>query len=202
KLIEYLQGQGLGLSEKVFEILEEEEVSGRAFLKTSKEEFQNYGIKGGPATILVDFAKECKEKKLRSFSSYKTKKELKEVLAKYGVQDGRITDIPQFTPKPHNIDDKNEYLLHCLKDIRFRLRNMGPVVESNEAIRCEYISAILHACINIVRELTGKKISLNPQFEVVGEENTGRVDYAIQALEELICITEGKQYQIAIGFAQ
>ncbi|PKB96139.1 hypothetical protein RhiirA5_507043 [Rhizophagus irregularis] len=79
---------------------------------------------------------------------------------------------------------------------------MGPVVESNEAIRCEYISAILHACINIVRELTGKKISLNPQFEVVGEENTGRVDYAIQALEELICITEGKQYQIAIGFAQ
>ncbi len=79
---------------------------------------------------------------------------------------------------------------------------MGPVVESNEAIGCEYISAILHACINIVRELTGKKISLNPQFEVVGEENTGRVDYAIQALEELICITEGKQYQIAIGFAQ
>uniref|UniRef100_U9UNJ1 Uncharacterized protein n=1 Tax=Rhizophagus irregularis (strain DAOM 181602 / DAOM 197198 / MUCL 43194) TaxID=747089 RepID=U9UNJ1_RHIID len=51
---------------------------------------------------------------------------------------------------------------------------MGPVVESNEAIRCEYISAILHACINIVRELTGKKISLNPQFEVVGEENTNR----------------------------
>src|SRR3954470_10185254 len=79
---------------------------------------------------------------------------------------------------------------------------MGPVVESNEAIRCEYISVILHACINIVRELTGKKISLNPQFEVVGEENTSHMDYAIQALEELICITEGKQYQIAIGFAQ
>ncbi|CAB5138455.1 unnamed protein product [Rhizophagus irregularis] len=40
-----------------------------------------------------------------------TKKDLKEVLAKYGVQDGRITDIPQFTPKPHNIDDKNEALI-------------------------------------------------------------------------------------------
>ena len=38
--------------------------------------------------------------------------------------------------------------------------------------------------IHIVRELTRKKISLNPQFEVVGEENTGRVDYAIKALEE------------------
>ncbi|CAB4395587.1 unnamed protein product [Rhizophagus irregularis] len=52
-----------------------------------------------------------KDKKKRAFSSYKTKKELKEVLAKYGVQDGRITDIPQFTPKPHNIDDKNEALI-------------------------------------------------------------------------------------------
>ena len=79
----------------------------------------------------------------------------------------------------HNIDDKNEALLHCLKDIWLRLRNMGPVVESNEAIHCEYISAILYAYINIVRELTEKKISLNPQFEVVSEENTGRVDYAI-----------------------
>ncbi|RGB41882.1 hypothetical protein C1646_662731 [Rhizophagus diaphanus] len=29
-----------------------------------------------------------------------------------------------------------------------------------------------------------------------------RVDYAIKALEELICIPEGKQHQIAIGFAQ
>ena len=41
------------------------------------------------------------------------------------------------------------------------------VIESNEAIRCEYISAILHACINIVRELTEKKISLNLQFEPI-----------------------------------
>jgi hypothetical protein len=79
---------------------------------------------------------------------------------------------------------------------------MGTVVESNEAIRCEYISAILHACINIVRNLTGKKISLNPQLEVGGEDNTGHVDYAIQAFEELICITEVKQHQITIGFAQ
>jgi len=28
------------------------------------------------------------------------------------------------------------------------------------------------------------------------------VDYAIKAPEELICITEGKQHQISIGFAQ
>ena len=79
---------------------------------------------------------------------------------------------------------------------------MGPVVELNEAIRCEYISTILHACICIVKQRTGKEISLRPQLEIVGEENTGRVDYAVKALEELICITEGKKYQITIGFAQ
>ncbi|RIA96747.1 hypothetical protein C1645_814937 [Glomus cerebriforme] len=62
------------------------------------------------------------------------------------------------------------------------LRNMEPVVESNKAICCEYILAILHACINIVREFTRKKISLNPQFEVVVKKNMGCVDYAFQAL--------------------
>jgi hypothetical protein len=98
KLIEFLQGQGLGLSETTIKILEEEEINGSNFLDMTKQDFQEYGMKGGPSMTLVKFAKECKEKKLRSFSSYKTKKDLKEVLAKYGVQDGRITDIPQFTP--------------------------------------------------------------------------------------------------------
>ncbi|RGB22138.1 hypothetical protein C1646_731140 [Rhizophagus diaphanus] len=170
KLIEYLQGQDLGLDEDDLKIIHKQKINGRDFFDMTEEKLEKWGMLGGLAIRLVKFAKECKDKKLRSFSLYKTKKDLKEVLAKYGVQDG--------------------------------LRNMGLVVESNEAIRCEYISVILHACINIVRELTGKKISLNPQFEVVGKENTGHVDYAIQALEELICITEGKQYQIAIGFTQ
>ena len=41
-----------------------------------------------------------------------------------------------------------------------------------------------------------------PQLEVIGEESTGRVDYAIKALEELLCITEGKLHQVVMGFAQ
>ena len=45
---------------------------------------------------------------------------------------------------------------------------MGTVVESNEAMRCEYISAMLHACITIVKKITGKKISLKPQLEIDG----------------------------------
>ena len=98
ELISFLRGQDLGLSEIALKILENEEVNGRAFINITKEELRDYGMKGGPAKNLADFAKECKDKKLRSFSSYKTKKDLKEVLAKYGVEDGRITDIPQFAP--------------------------------------------------------------------------------------------------------
>ena len=40
KLIEYLQGQGLGLSETAIKILEEEEINGRTFFKITKEELE------------------------------------------------------------------------------------------------------------------------------------------------------------------
>ena len=43
--------------------------------------------------MLADFAKECKEKKLRAFFSYKS---LKEVLAKYGIGGNSIGTIHQF----------------------------------------------------------------------------------------------------------
>src|SRR5947199_975684 len=92
--------EDLSLSEKVFEILEKEEVNGREFLKITEYKLIRYpyNLPGGPASRLADFAKELSKRKLKSFSSYKTKKDLKEVLAKYGVEDGRITDIPQFAP--------------------------------------------------------------------------------------------------------
>lgn len=80
---------------------------------------------------------------------------------------------------------------------------MGSVVaDSNEAMRCEYILVILHASLHIVKRITNQNLFLELQFEVIGEESTGHVDYAIKALEELICITEGKSYQVNIGFAQ
>ncbi|PKY33842.1 hypothetical protein RhiirB3_453093 [Rhizophagus irregularis] len=81
--------------------------------------------------------KECKERKKRSFTSYKTQKDLKEVLAKYGIDGNGIGAIHQFPPKTYTLEDNDEEL---------------------------------------------------KQF-----------DYAIKALEELICITEGKLYQVVIG---
>ena len=37
----------------------------------------------------------------------------------------------------------------------------------------------------IVKKISDKEITLAPQLEIVGEENTGQVDYAIKTLEEL-----------------
>src|SRR5205085_8363334 len=64
KLIEFLQERGLGLSETAIKILEKEEVEGQDFLKLTEEKFRSYGMPGGPALRLADFAKECKDKKL------------------------------------------------------------------------------------------------------------------------------------------
>jgi len=83
-------------------------------------------------------------------------------------------------------------LIHCLKDYWGQLSKATKLFVVNI-----FQPFSTHASI-----LTGKEISLYPHFEVVGEENTVHVDYAIKALEELICITEGKQHQISIGFAQ
>jgi hypothetical protein len=54
-------------------------------------------MKGGPAVRLAKFAKECKEKKLRAFSTYRS---LKEVLAKYGIKSNGTDAIPLFSLQP------------------------------------------------------------------------------------------------------
>ncbi|PKB93898.1 hypothetical protein RhiirA5_440055 [Rhizophagus irregularis] len=53
-----------------------EKINGHAFLKFTTKKFRDCGMPGGTAMILADFAKECKEKKSRAFSSYRTKKDL------------------------------------------------------------------------------------------------------------------------------
>ncbi|PKB96628.1 hypothetical protein RhiirA5_434523 [Rhizophagus irregularis] len=96
KLIEYLQGQDLGLDEDDEKILRKEKIKGQDFFDLIEEKLEKWGMLSGPAMRLVKFAKECKDKKLRLFSSYKTKKKLSEVLEKYGIVSGDITRISQF----------------------------------------------------------------------------------------------------------
>ena len=69
-------------------------------------------------------------------------------------------------------------------------------------MRYEYILTILHTAVSILKDLV-----ILPQIEVSGDENSGHVDYTIKRiidnlLEEIICITEGKQNLPGIGVAQ
>ncbi|GBB96801.1 hypothetical protein RclHR1_28370005 [Rhizophagus clarus] len=175
KLIDFLRKEeDLGLSEKALKILETQEV----------------------AKNLADFAKKCKEKKLRSFFSYKTKADLEKVLQEdYKISSRDITLIPQFKPVTCPVDENSPEFKLCIDDILHRIRNMEPVVDSNEAIRYEYISTILHTALSLLKGLI-----ITPQMKITGKINTGRVNYAIKKilddlLEEIICITEGKQNQ-------
>ena len=112
-----------------------------------------------------------------------------------------MADIPQYII-PSSFNEEEE-LQQCIKEIKRKLGNLGTLMaDSNEAVRCEFISAILHAALYIVKKITQKNLTLAPQLEVTRWRNTGRVGYAIKALEELIYITESKQYAINIGFIQ
>jgi hypothetical protein len=180
-LIEYLRKEeDLDLEEEDFEIIRKQRVNGRDFLKTTKEEFLSYGMPSGPAKRLADFAKDCKDKKLKAFSSYKTKADLEKVLQEdYKISSGDITLIPQFKPATCPVDEKSPEFKLCIDDI--------------------LLSTILHTALTLLEGLI-----ITPQMKITGEINTGRVDYAIKKilddlLEEIICITEGKQNQ-AYGY--
>jgi hypothetical protein len=170
----------LGLDDDDFEIIRKQKVNGRTFFKITKEELRSAGLGLGPATALVDFAKECKDKKLRSFSSYLS---LSEVLAEYGYDSDGIDSIPLFSPPTYEIKEDNEILKRCMEEILGRLRSYGTLQpDSLEAMRNEYVVALLHASIHIVMDITDKELSMRPQYGIVGEESRGRVDYAIKVI--------------------
>jgi hypothetical protein len=89
-----------------------------------------------------------------------------------------------------------------MEDIILKLSNVETMTDANEATRCEFISAILHASIAIAKKLSSQNIFIVLQKDISGENATGRVDYAIKSLEDLLCITEGKPCNIKIGYAQ
>src|SRR4051794_16361691 len=94
-LIDFLKEQNLKLDDDDLGILRNEKINGLSFLDLTEEKFRSVGFALGPATLLAKEAKSLKEKPKRAFSSYRS---LKDVLAKYGIEDSRITAIPQFTP--------------------------------------------------------------------------------------------------------
>jgi hypothetical protein len=147
ELINSLHKKGdLKLSKTAIKILEKEEIS--------QEKLEKWEMLGGSAIKFADFAKECKKKKLRAFSSYKTKADLEKVLQEdYKISSGDITLIPQFKPVTCPVNENSPEFKLCIDDILHRIRNIGPVVDSSKAMRCEYISTILHMAVSLLKGL-------------------------------------------------
>jgi hypothetical protein len=206
--IDFLRSHAeLELDEEDLGIIHKRKINGRTFFKMNKQEFRECGLEIGPAITLMDFAKECKVKKLKSFSSYKTIEDAEKVFSKYGVNESNIRSIPYFTPPSVKIDDKDEDLELCINMIKIKMKTIGTTTSSNETVRCEYISAILCASVAIAKRITEQKIQLDPQFRIVGNEASGRVDYAISRIKDAIieliaAVTEGKQKDLLLGFLQ
>jgi len=145
----------------------------------TEEKLRSYGMKGGPAAALAAFVKRCKEKKLKPFSSYLS---LDEVLKKYNIDSEGLDSIPLFTLQVHKINENNKVFKRCMEEILGRLRTYKSLqADSLEAMRSEYVVAILHAAIHIVMNVTNKsKLTMRPQYRLVGEESKGQVDFAIK----------------------
>ncbi|GES78899.1 hypothetical protein GLOIN_2v1709121 [Rhizophagus clarus] len=140
----------LGISGKAFKILENKEA--------------------GPALVFANFTKECKKKKFRIFLTYKTKKDLKEVLCKYSIDNNDMKNISPFIPE--KISDGNKDFQYYLVNIKRKMKIIGLAKSSNKAVRYSYIKIILLSAIFIVKKIVNAKIFLKLQFEVINEEAT------------------------------
>src|SRR3954454_8941347 len=168
-------------------ILRNEKITGLSFLDMTEEKFEKCGLEMGPAMRLTKEVQTLKEKPKRAFSSYLS---LSEVLAEYGLDSDGIDSIPLFEPQIHEIQDDNKVFKRCMEEILGRLRSYGILQpDSLEAMRNEYVVALLHASIHIVMDITGKELSMRPQYGIVGEESRGRVDHAIKVIFCYSCYT-------------
>ncbi|CAG8449696.1 744_t:CDS:2 [Gigaspora rosea] len=62
QLIQFLhEKEDLQLNDTHFEILRNEEITGPAFLSTTEQMLRSYGMKGGPALVLAEFAQKIKQ---------------------------------------------------------------------------------------------------------------------------------------------
>lgn len=138
------------------------------------------------------------KKPKRTFSLFK---KLEDVLERYNISKSDISSLPNFNIGRRKIKDNDNLLIGCINEIKRILSFMVSIYTSNEASRKEFISAIIFASANYF-----KNIKIYPEYEIVGEEITQRVDYSVQhnntMEEEMICITEGKQTNINIGIGQ
>ncbi|CAG8522882.1 1078_t:CDS:2 [Paraglomus occultum] len=172
-LIEFLKEQkDLQLGDVHFEILRDEEITGRTFLKTTKDEFRILGMTFGPASAL--------SKRLR-----------------YDLDSDGIESIPLFTLPTYEIQDNDKYFARCMAEILVRLKNYGTLLV--DSLEVYGMNTSFHSHRNQSTEsshLDTEEFIMRPQYEITGEKSTGQVDYAIKETEDLICVTEDKQHKV------
>jgi len=61
-----------------------------------------------------------------------------------------------FSANFEKINDDDKAFEHYIEDIILKLSNVKIMINANEAMRCEFISAILHASIAIIKKLTSQ----------------------------------------------
>ncbi|RIA96778.1 hypothetical protein C1645_814980 [Glomus cerebriforme] len=115
---------------------------------------------------------------------------------------GPATRLTKFIEIFEEINDDDMMLNHCMKNIILKLLNVKTMTDANEVTYCEFISIILHASIAITKKLTSQDIFIVLKKDISGEDATGRVDYLIKSLKDLLCITEEKPHNIKIGYTQ
>ena len=104
-------------------------------------------------------------------------------MKKYGIDSNGTDTIPLFTLQTHEIQESDKHFEHCVENILFRMKHYGSlVVDSLESMRNEYVSTILHTALHIAGDVTNKEFTMRPEYEIIGEESCGRVDYAIKVI--------------------
>ncbi|CAG8624390.1 12332_t:CDS:2 [Dentiscutata erythropus] len=194
QLVAYLQSvKTLKLDEGHLSILSQEQYTGEDFLKITREELHDVGFRRGPSRRLAEFAETCSEKQERQ--EYSSIRSLKDVLKDYNIDSDNISKIPRFEPQIHDFRDDYEYFQNCISNILIRIKSYGELcVNSNEKMRREYVSTILHTALRIAEAGSDKKFKMDVEYEVNGKKYYGSTDYAIMESksENLICITEDK----------
>ncbi|GES95151.1 hypothetical protein GLOIN_2v1587390 [Rhizophagus clarus] len=200
-LVDFLKEQNLKLNDDDLGILRKRKINGQVFLDMSKDDFMQAGLEMGLAMKLAKEVQALKEKLKHVFSSYLS---LSEVLAKYNLVSEGTEIIPLFIPQTYEIKEDNKHFVLCMADINLRLQSYGTLVMiSLESMHNEYVSTILHTALRIAENATNKKFSMKPEYEIIGDESCGRVNYTIKDEESLICVTEDKvQQKLTEGFAQ
>jgi len=133
---------------------------------------------------------QAKPTRRKSFSQHRS---LPEVLKKYGFHH-KITEIPPFHPNQIHIDDDDPRLVHCVNDLKARIRSFGTTAARHESISREFISPVLVAAV-----LFTDGTQLDAESAIDGDISSGRVDYTVLRDAEYICVSEAKNQDFAAG---